>query len=406
MIFSYFQFRWPDINVFLLFFADVSTGVMAWLIYGGEMPLIKAMKCRQRRLLPIKIVLFGFVLIGVTLTFLPRITDTLYEFGFFHPDPIVCNQCFVYHPRYTVRNEAFCGVNESTFLLILVASRPDNITHRYAIRETWGGYTHVRGERVRLAFLIGLTNDSNVQQQLISEVARHHDIVQGEFIDSYRNLTYKSIMGLQWASTSCYNARFILKTDDDTFVNIDRIVGYLETLDPQEEFVAGNCFTTRPIRDQKSKWYIREDEYGASHYPMYCNGFSYIMSMPTVRHLLRVQANVPYIYIEDVYITGMCRNALNIPYRHLPSFVPESVHLKVCDFVYYVSTAHYVNDSMFYVIHSLLSDEVLVRNCINQRRLQLSPAITGVLLFGMILISFCVYISRRRNGRKCIDLHD
>ena len=29
------------------------------------------------------------------------------------------------------------------------------------------------------------------------------DIVQGSFLDTYKNLTYKSVMGQHWVSTNC-----------------------------------------------------------------------------------------------------------------------------------------------------------------------------------------------------------
>ena len=39
--------------------------------------------------------------------------------------------------------------------------------------------------------------------QLVEEHRRHGDILQGSFVDTYRNLTYKNIMGKLWASSAC-----------------------------------------------------------------------------------------------------------------------------------------------------------------------------------------------------------
>ena len=34
------------------------------------------------------------------------------------------------------------------------------------------------------------------------------------------NLTLKSVMGLKWSAIFCPQAKFVLKTDDDIFVNV------------------------------------------------------------------------------------------------------------------------------------------------------------------------------------------
>ena len=40
------------------------------------------------------------------------------------------------------------------------------------------------------------------------------------FQDIYYNLTLKTVMGLKWTSIYCNQAKYIMKTDDDIFVNI------------------------------------------------------------------------------------------------------------------------------------------------------------------------------------------
>ena len=40
------------------------------------------------------------------------------------------------------------------------------------------------------------------------------------FQDTYRNLTLKTVMGLKWSAIFCPQAKFVMKTDDDIFVNL------------------------------------------------------------------------------------------------------------------------------------------------------------------------------------------
>ena len=42
-----------------------------------------------------------------------------------------------------------------------------------------------------------------MQESIARENELHHDIVQGDFLDTYRNLSYKNIMGQLWASEFC-----------------------------------------------------------------------------------------------------------------------------------------------------------------------------------------------------------
>jgi len=56
------------------------------------------------------------------------------------------------------------------------------------------------------------------------EFSQHRDLVQGNFTDSYKNMTLKAVLGLRWMSEYCSHAPFAVKTDDDTFLNIFEIV--------------------------------------------------------------------------------------------------------------------------------------------------------------------------------------
>ena len=40
------------------------------------------------------------------------------------------------------------------------------------------------------------------------------------FQDIYYNLTLKTVMGLKWSSIYCSQVKYVMKTDDDIFVNV------------------------------------------------------------------------------------------------------------------------------------------------------------------------------------------
>ena len=42
-------------------------------------------------------------------------------------------------------------------------------------------------------------------------------------------------------------------------------------------------------------------------YPSYCNGWLYVVTPKIIRHLLIAVPSAPFIFIDDVYITGILR---------------------------------------------------------------------------------------------------
>ena len=69
-------------------------------------------------------------------------------------------------------------------------------------------------------FCTGSTLDENIQRSLEEESQEYGDLVQGDFLDNYYNLSYKGIMGNLWVAEFCSQAEFLVKTDDDMFVDM------------------------------------------------------------------------------------------------------------------------------------------------------------------------------------------
>lgn len=81
---------------------------------------------------------------------------------------------------------------------------------------------------LRLGFLLGDTDSLEAQNQVMEESSKYGDVIQEGFLDTYNNLTLKSVMLLKWVRSHCRHARYIMKTDDDMFVNLPRLIGFLE----------------------------------------------------------------------------------------------------------------------------------------------------------------------------------
>ena len=66
----------------------------------------------------------------------------------------------------------------------------------------------------------GKGEDEALQKQIYKESEKYEDIIQGDFLDTYNNLSYKAVMGSVWVSEFCEQAEFVVKADDDQFFDV------------------------------------------------------------------------------------------------------------------------------------------------------------------------------------------
>lgn len=218
--------------------------------------------------------------------------------------------------EYIINEPGTC--QGDVFLLVLICSRPDNFEQRSAIRNTWGTHALVPGLRTKILFMLGEPQvqqqhnlDLTLQGQIKNESLHHHDLIQENFMDSYENLTLKSIAILKWTHLFCAHAQYLLKTDDDMYINIPVLLKDLVNT-VHHRFIMGEMIAgAEPIRDPKSKWYTPIRLYPYSRYPKYVSGTGYVISGDLVEDLYSSALRTELFWIEDVYITGLCAEKAN-----------------------------------------------------------------------------------------------
>ncbi|XP_072041830.1 beta-1,3-galactosyltransferase 1-like [Amphiura filiformis] len=237
------------------------------------------------------------------------------------------------HPyNYVHKNSNYCIRNNdknSIFLLIMCLTAPDETSRRATIRRTWANVTDVLGRRVATIFL--LANSSEKLNKVIAHESKiFGDICKADFVDSYRNLTLKTLMGFRWVNSFCNHTKFVLKIDSDVVPNLFNLVRHLETRINKTTFEGHLMKGIKPVRDNITwikKWYLSESVYPHPTYPPYAIGMSYLVSSNLVNLLVSVSEHIPYIHIEDVYV-GMLMKTIGVSPTHDKRYTQHRMSLK------------------------------------------------------------------------------
>ncbi|XP_038069756.1 beta-1,3-galactosyltransferase 5-like [Patiria miniata] len=233
----------------------------------------------------------------------------------------VINQHIV---NFTVVNGDACNRNASSqhrkvFLLILVKCRPGDSFPREQIRKTWGGLSEVDGKRILTMFLIGMTTNSTLMAKVVDENRQHGDIIQGDFMDHYLNLTHKTMMGWRWASEFCPGAEYVASADADVLLNLHNIVRRLSER-PRERFAEGKVQAgAKPFRGN-SKWHTSKETYPEPTYAPYFSGVCYVLSGDVAARVYKESAHVRFLPWDDVYI-GLVLKRLGVVPKNVRKYL-------------------------------------------------------------------------------------
>ncbi|MEQ2230203.1 hypothetical protein ILYODFUR_026840 [Ilyodon furcidens] len=226
------------------------------------------------------------------------------------PEGLQYHQAYPSNYQFVMDNAEVC--KNTPFLVLMVPVAPKNVAARDAIRQTWGKDSTVQGEVVLTLFMLGLDGGADVEK-LKQENQQHHDLIQSNFMDSYLNLTIKTMVIMDWLATRCPTAAYAMKVDSDMFLNIDNLVIMLQTPGiPKLNYLTGMLMWNRPVvRSKDSKWYVPEEMYPDPQYPTYTLGMGYIFSNDLPAKFVMVSKSIKPFNIEDAYI-GECMKKLGL----------------------------------------------------------------------------------------------
>jgi hypothetical protein len=218
------------------------------------------------------------------------------------------NYTYIFNPGKNICH------NQNVKILIYIHSSPKNFKNRQFVRETWSN--RVLFPNIRTVFMMGLTNDLNVNNLLKYEYGEYGDIVQENFLDTYRNLTLKAIMALKWIKDYCPNVNYIVKLDEDILMNTFALLEFIEELETKDfknekTIMCHRWRKAKVSRNKASKWFVTHDEIKENVYLDYCAGAAYIFTPDLPAIYFNFSQYIRFFWIDDYYITGQIRTLTN-----------------------------------------------------------------------------------------------
>lgn len=156
--------------------------------------------------------------------------------------------------------------NEQSVTLVAINSASTNLHRRQAIRETWSNW--VKESNETLLFFLATPDDHFLKKELELENYYYDDLVLLSVKESYYLLSYKQLATMSWATDNCLGIKFLIKCDDDMFVNWPKLNKLLTENQNRTNTIFGRQnLNLRPNRDKHSRWFMPKELYPSDHYP-------------------------------------------------------------------------------------------------------------------------------------------
>lgn len=228
--------------------------------------------------------------------------------------------------QFIFMNENLCATaknNSQRTALFVVLSARKNFDNRNLIRQTYGSIKSANNVSIlATVFMLGNWDDGGVEEtdchRLQAEIDQFGDIVVGDFIDSYRNLTLKTIMAYEWLTSYCREAELVVKTDDDVVVNVFQLTKVLDSWSPADiSSLKIWCRVHRyesEVNDTSTAFYPSPLDFPDGKYPDFCSGLGYVTTIGVIDRIVdEISKSFPRRVCthEDVFMTAIVPKQIN-----------------------------------------------------------------------------------------------
>ena len=221
-------------------------------------------------------------------------------------------------PDILIQPKDLCPAKERLAYLVVVNSATGHFDQRDVIRHTFIQKNVTPSFSHRVVFLLGKAGDELTARKIEKEAEQRGDILQGDFTDTYRNLTFKGVMWLNWVSFNCPRVQWVIKIDDDVVVNMSYVMEHVfrEHRDAKH-FIGGTLIRANSSRIRRTsdsnkrghpgKWKVDSSQFrGLEYYPFhYCGGYFVVLTGDLVRPMTAASRSAPFFWIDDIFLFGL-----------------------------------------------------------------------------------------------------
>ena len=227
------------------------------------------------------------------------------------------------------------GCHNPLRLLFIVPSSPYGIARRAAARRTWMTlYSKLPNVTITPKFIIGNKElPRRKKDEIEHEMTTYQDIILlDNLVDSYFNLTNKLLQGLVRVHKN-HHFDYLIKCDDDSFVQIDRLVNALHKMGCPPRlywgYFMGKGFPEYTGKFEEKKWFL------CPHFVPYALGGGYVLSWQLVDLVVHLSVVLQLYNNEDVTV-GLWMAPFNVQRIHDVRFNTEG-HSRGCHNNYIVT---------------------------------------------------------------------
>jgi len=200
--------------------------------------------------------------------------------------------------------------NNTDGAVVLVKSRVYAFHKRMQLRS----YLRSIGYNDSIVFFIGMASDESRnaadEHKLQKEFSMHHDMVIGDYEDTYHTLRFKELYRASYYLYYC-DAKAAIFLDDDVRPKLtEKVLSTISNSQPGLKCLMEVHRNARVFRDPANDWYTSRFEYFGDYFPDYCAGPCFAFNKETANQLITQARERDFKSTgtkSDVYLTGIFR---------------------------------------------------------------------------------------------------
>lgn len=208
----------------------------------------------------------------------------------------------------------------------------------------------------KTVFLIGQSNNSQINHLVHQEALLYGDVIIGEFPDTFRHLSLKMLLSIKWPIKNC-PSKYIMKTDEDCFVNIIPLMLWLNdfhNVNSYKHVYIGKLQSSILVdRDEDSRYFVSIRDHPGTFYKPYISGGGYLFSGHLVKRLLDASKAIKVLPVEDVTF-GLLMRHIGVKPQMNAKFLPFVNCERSYETLFERPMCHFKDP---YVVHGLSNEQ-------------------------------------------------